>query len=148
MATQTQERRLAFLATAIPPIAWIVLFFLAPLAIVWAYSFGQNAGLTDVEINGTFANYVRALQPLYLGIFVKSVVVAGLTTLLCLSSASRWRWPSSSPARSAGVAAAADHAAVLDQPPDPNLCADGGAAHRGLRKFHARMAVGSGELAD
>ena len=76
MATQTQERRLAFLATAIPPIAWVVLFFLAPLAIVWAYSFGQNAGLTDVEINGTFANYIRALQPLYLGIYAKSVVVA------------------------------------------------------------------------
>jgi spermidine/putrescine transport system permease protein len=48
MATQAQERRLAFLATAVPPIAWIVVFFLAPLAIVWAYSFGQNAGLTDV----------------------------------------------------------------------------------------------------
>jgi spermidine/putrescine transport system permease protein len=84
MATQTQERRLAFLATAVPPVAWIIVFFLAPLAIVWAYSFGQNAGLTDVEISGTFANYVRAIQPLYLGIFAKSVFVAALTTLLCL----------------------------------------------------------------
>ena len=84
MATQTQERRLAFLATALPPIVWVVVFFLAPLAIVWAYSFGQNAGLTEVDINGTFANYLRALQPLYLGIFVKSIFVAGLTTLLCL----------------------------------------------------------------
>jgi spermidine/putrescine transport system permease protein len=84
MATRTQERRLAFLATALPPIAWVVAFFLAPLAIVWAYSFGQNQGLTGVDITGTFDNYVRALQPLYLGIFVKSVLVAGLTTLLCL----------------------------------------------------------------
>jgi spermidine/putrescine transport system permease protein len=84
MATQTQERRLAFLATALPPIAWVVVFFLAPLAIVWAYSFGQNAGLTEVDISGTFANYARALEPLYLGIFVKSIFVAGLTTLLCL----------------------------------------------------------------
>ena len=84
MATRTQERRLAFLATALPPIVWVVVFFLAPLAIVWAYSFGQNAGLTDVDISGTFANYARALQPLYLGIFVKSILVAGLTTLLCL----------------------------------------------------------------
>jgi spermidine/putrescine transport system permease protein len=84
MATQTQERRLAFLATALPPIAWVVAFFLAPLAIVWAYSFGQNQGLTDVDISGTFANYMRALQPLYLGIFVKSIFVAGLTTLFCL----------------------------------------------------------------
>ena len=84
MATRTQERRLTFLATALPPIVWVVVFFLVPLAIVWAYSFGQNAGLTEVDISGTFANYVRALQPLYLGIFVKSVFVAGLTTLLCL----------------------------------------------------------------
>jgi spermidine/putrescine transport system permease protein len=84
MATQTQERRLAFLATALPPIAWVVVFFLAPLAIVWAYSFGQNEGLTGVDISGTFANYVRAVQPLYLGIFAKSILVAALTTLLCL----------------------------------------------------------------
>ena len=84
MATQTQERRLAFLATALPPIVWVVAFFLAPLAIVWAYSFGQNAGLTGVDISGTLANYLRALQPLYLGIFIKSIFVAGLTTLLCL----------------------------------------------------------------
>ena len=54
MATRTQERRLAFLATALPPIVWVVVFFLAPLAIVWAYSFGQNQGLTDVDISGTF----------------------------------------------------------------------------------------------
>ncbi|MGB6949748.1 MAG: ABC transporter permease, partial [Methyloceanibacter sp.] len=84
MATRTQERRLTFLATALPPIVWVVVFFLAPLAIVWAYSFGQNQGLTEVDISGTFANYTRALQPLYLGIFAKSIFVAGLTTLLCL----------------------------------------------------------------
>src|SRR5688572_1417261 len=84
MATQTQERRLTFLATALPPIAWVVAFFLAPLAIVWAYSFGQNVSLTEVDISGTFANYARALEPLYLGIFAKSIFVAGITTLLCL----------------------------------------------------------------
>lgn len=84
MASQLRQQRLAFLATALPPIAWVVVFFLAPLAIVWAYSFGQNQGLTEVDISGTFANYARALEPLYLQIFAKSVFVAGLTTLLCL----------------------------------------------------------------
>jgi spermidine/putrescine transport system permease protein len=84
MATRTQERRLAFLATALPPIAWVVVFFLAPLAIVWAYSFGRNESLTEVDISGTLANYVRALEPLYLGIFAKSIFVAAVTTLLCL----------------------------------------------------------------
>lgn len=84
MASQKTERRLVFLTTALPPIGWVVLFFLAPLAIVWAYSFGQNVGLTQVDISGTFANYARALDPLYLQIFAKSIFVAGLTTLLCL----------------------------------------------------------------
>src|SRR5262249_52348548 len=42
----------------------------------WAYSFGENQGLTGVDISGTLANNVRALQPLYLGIFIKSVFVA------------------------------------------------------------------------
>jgi spermidine/putrescine transport system permease protein len=61
-----------------------VLFFLAPMAIVWAYSFGHNAGLTEIEITGTFHNYARAIEPLYLKIFLKSVWVAALTTVLCL----------------------------------------------------------------
>ena len=66
------------------PLFWLVLFFLAPLAIVWAYSFGQNVGLTEIAITGTFKNYARAIEPLYLKIFIKSVWVAAITTGLCL----------------------------------------------------------------
>jgi spermidine/putrescine transport system permease protein len=84
MASQVTERRLVFLTTALPPIGWVVVFFLVPLAIVWAYSFGRNVGLTEVDISGTFANYARAIEPLYLQIFAKSIFVAALTTLLCL----------------------------------------------------------------
>jgi spermidine/putrescine transport system permease protein len=62
----------------------VAVFFLIPLGIVWAYSFGQNNGLTEVSITGTFANYARSIEPLYLQIFWKSILVAGLTTLLCL----------------------------------------------------------------
>jgi spermidine/putrescine transport system permease protein len=54
------------------------------MAIVWAYSFGHNAGLTEIEITGTFHNYARAIEPLYLKIFLKSAWVAALTTALCL----------------------------------------------------------------
>ena len=66
------------------PAAWLLLFFLVPLAIVWAYSFGRPLGLTDVAITGTLANYGRILDPVYLGIFVKSAAFAALTTFLCL----------------------------------------------------------------
>lgn len=84
MSPRIKQTRLAFWATAFPPVLWISFFFLAPLAIVWAYSFGQNDGLADVVISGTFSNYARALDPLYLQIFAKSILVAAVTTLLCL----------------------------------------------------------------
>lgn len=67
-----------------PPLFWLVLFFLIPMGIVWLYSFGENRGLTEIALTGTFANYLRALDPLYLMIFAKSVGIAALTTLICL----------------------------------------------------------------
>jgi spermidine/putrescine transport system permease protein len=83
MALEKQSRG-AFWATVLPPTLWIMLFFLVPLAIVWGYSFGKNDGLTGVAITGTFDNYVRAFNPTILQIFLKSIIVAGITTLLCL----------------------------------------------------------------
>ena len=68
-----------------PPLFWLVLFFMIPMGIIWLYSFGENRGLTDIALTGTFSNYLRALDPLYLKIFVKSVGIAGLTTLICLA---------------------------------------------------------------
>ncbi len=75
--------RRAFAVIAAAPVSWLLLFFLVPMGIVWGYSFGRNSGLTTIEISGTFANYARAIQPLYLGIFVKSLLYAALTTAIC-----------------------------------------------------------------
>nr|WP_310524810.1 ABC transporter permease [Polymorphobacter sp.] len=76
--------RTPFAILAAPPMLWLLVFFLAPLAIIWAYSFGENTSLTDISINGTFANYARATNPLYLAIIAKSLWFAALTTLACL----------------------------------------------------------------
>ena len=73
-----------FAALAGPPVVWLAVFFLIPLGVIWGYSFGENAGLTHIAVNGTFANYAHAIRPLYLGIIVKSLWFAGLTTVLCL----------------------------------------------------------------
>lgn len=67
-----------------PPLGWFLLFFAVPMAVVWAYSFGTNVGVSGIEISGTFANYARALEPLYLGIMGKSLAFAALATLICL----------------------------------------------------------------
>lgn len=85
MATsKIEQSRLTFWMTVLPPTLWIVVFFLIPLGVIWGYSFGENDGLTDVKVSGTFSNYLRAFEPLYLQIFAKSIFVAGLTTFLCL----------------------------------------------------------------
>lgn len=79
-----KNHKALFATIATAPLTWLILFFLVPLGIVWLYSFGTNLGLTEIEISGTFANYARALEPLYLGILWKSILVAAATTVICL----------------------------------------------------------------
>lgn len=79
-----RKARAVFAILAIPPIGWLIGFFLLPLAIIWGYSFGENASLTQIAVNGTFTNYIHAIKPLYLGIIFKSFWFATITTLCCL----------------------------------------------------------------
>ena len=79
-----RTRPRVFWAFFLPPTLWLAAFFLAPLALVWGFSFGEKRGLVEIAINGTVENYVRALDPLYLRIFGKSFWFAALTTLICL----------------------------------------------------------------
>lgn len=80
-----RRERGAFLAMITAPAAWIVLFFVIPLGVIWAYSFGRTLGLTEVAVTGTLDNYARVFDPVYLMIFVKSLVFAGATTAICLA---------------------------------------------------------------
>lgn len=84
MTDDWRKSRGTFAALAASPLLWLLLFFLAPLAIVWGYSFGDNRTLTEIAVDGTFANYARAIKPLYLAIIGKSLWFAALTTLACL----------------------------------------------------------------
>ncbi|WBO21212.1 ABC transporter permease [Sphingomonas abietis] len=73
-----------FAAVFAAPALWLFVFFLVPLAVIWAYSFGRTVGLTDIAIDGTFSNYARIADPVYVQVFVKSLGYAALTTFLCL----------------------------------------------------------------
>lgn len=79
-----KTQKSVFAAVATGPLLWTLLFFLIPMAFVWVYSFGANAGPAEIEISGTLDNYKRATQYLYLSIFAKSLIVAALTTVICL----------------------------------------------------------------
>jgi spermidine/putrescine transport system permease protein len=79
-----KRAKAVFATLAAPPVIWLFGFFLIPLGIIWAYSFGENESLTHIAINGSLSNYVHALKPLYLGIIFKSFWFATITTALCL----------------------------------------------------------------
>ncbi|MDI7773991.1 ABC transporter permease [Asticcacaulis sp. EMRT-3] len=84
MEQSWRQAKTIFAALIAAPLFWLVAFFLVPMAVVWVYSFGENKGLIDIAFTGTWSNYRHAFDPLYLGIFWKSIVVAAITTFLCL----------------------------------------------------------------
>ena len=75
---------LVFWIISLPPSVWLVVFFLIPLTIVWVLSFGENRDIINIDITWTLKNYLRVLEDPYPYIFVKSLWMAGATTLICL----------------------------------------------------------------
>jgi spermidine/putrescine transport system permease protein len=70
---------------ALPAVAWYSAFFLVPLGIMAAYSFGEVVGFSDVAFTWNIENYRYLFDgPLYIDIFEKTLVLAGVGTLLTL----------------------------------------------------------------
>lgn len=86
IGTAAADRIAAALLIA-PALLYLTLLFIAPLAAVAAYSLLRMA--PDGSFTGgiTIANYARALDPLYLGVLLRSLWLAALTTAaaLCLA---------------------------------------------------------------
>lgn len=75
---------LAFIAFAVPGFCWLLLFFLVPLGIIFLYSVGENVSLTQIQTTWTFDNYARIGQPEILRLMGRSIVLALLSTIICL----------------------------------------------------------------
>jgi spermidine/putrescine transport system permease protein len=67
----------------LPARAWMALFFVAPLAIVCAYSFLTRGDYGGVEQPWTAENFARLIDPLYLPVLWRSLWIAALATVLC-----------------------------------------------------------------
>ena len=79
------ENKTTFWIFALPGTFWLVVFFMFPLGIIWALSFGEQVSLTETEITGTLEHYIRALsEPVYLKIIWKSIWMSALATFFCL----------------------------------------------------------------
>jgi ABC-type spermidine/putrescine transport system permease subunit I len=70
---------------AAPSLLWTAAFFLAPLALLLVYSFGQIDIITfNVNWGWTLDNYHRIDDPLYLDPILRSIVLSASATLMCL----------------------------------------------------------------
>ncbi len=68
----------------LPAWVWMVVLFAAPFAIVIIYSLLTRGAYGGLGQPWTIENYQRLFDPLYLGIVLRSFVMAGATTLICL----------------------------------------------------------------
>jgi spermidine/putrescine transport system permease protein len=84
-----------------PGVAWLLIFFLVPIAIMLAYSVMQRGIYGGVEPGFTLEHYRRFFDPLYLAILWRTLFWSAATTVICLvvgypvafviARAGRWR---------------------------------------------------------
>jgi spermidine/putrescine transport system permease protein len=84
MLSAGPRRKWQVLGLIFPSLFWLVVFFLIPLFIVVAMSFGERGTYGGVEWHFTLSNFARLFDPLYLRIFWRSIWIAAVTTVFCL----------------------------------------------------------------
>ncbi|MHB1343962.1 MAG: ABC transporter permease [Thermoleophilia bacterium] len=68
-----------------PTMLWLVLFLMLPLGVILVYSFGSRGTYGDVILGFSFDNYLRAFNPTWLPIILRSFGFAALATVLTLA---------------------------------------------------------------
>jgi spermidine/putrescine transport system permease protein len=73
------------LAGLLAPVTfWLGLFFLVPLLLILAYSFGTSGPYGGITLGFNPGNYLNVFDPLYLEIVARTFVIATVNTLICL----------------------------------------------------------------
>jgi len=68
----------------LPLLLWLLLFVIAPAAILFVYSFCTRDALGQVVFEFSLNNYKRVFDPIYIRILLRSLYYAGLTTVFCI----------------------------------------------------------------
>lgn len=79
-------------SSAWPPLLWFLFFFAGPLLLMVAMSFATRGVYGGVEWHWSLESYRRLFDSLYGVIFLRSLVLATLTTGLCLALAFPLAW--------------------------------------------------------
>ena len=69
---------------ALPAVLWLLFFFLFPLVIVVLVSFMTRGSGGVIELPLTLTHYQRIFGPIYFPVFLNSIWIALLTTVICL----------------------------------------------------------------
>lgn len=76
----------------LPALVLLLALFYLPQLLMLAVSLGRRSSYGGVVRDASLVNYLRALEPLYLNILWRSVLLAAATTLLCLIVAYPVAW--------------------------------------------------------
>jgi spermidine/putrescine transport system permease protein len=77
--------RLSAGSLILPGLAWLMVFFLVPLGIIFIVSLGDNDRFGHILLDApSLENYATALDPIFLPTVWNSLRFAGATTILCL----------------------------------------------------------------
>jgi spermidine/putrescine transport system permease protein len=75
-----------------PLLLWLLVFVVAPVAILIVYSFADRDELGRVIFTFSLENYRRVFDPVYLRVFGLSVAYAAITTAICVVLAYPTAW--------------------------------------------------------
>lgn len=87
----TGSRRQGF-SLVLPALLLLLALFYLPQLLMFVVSLGRRSAYGLVVHDLSFANYLRALAPLYLNILGRSLLLAAATTVLCLLVAYPVAW--------------------------------------------------------
>ena len=88
-----KDNKNVFWTLASPGTFWLAVFFVIPLLFLFVMSFGGKAiingemSITEYDYFTGFGNYLRSLDPLYLGIMWKTIWISAIATVFCLLTA-------------------------------------------------------------
>lgn len=67
-----------------PYLIWLIIFILIPIILVGVFAFTRGDSIHFSEFRFSLDNFARFLTPTYMKVLLKSVKLAGISTLLCL----------------------------------------------------------------
>lgn len=72
------------IAINLPIIIYALILILLPLLYIFVISFFKNDIYGGIIQEFTLNNYIRVFEPVYIGVFLKSFIIAAIATIICI----------------------------------------------------------------